>query len=199
RLGPPRGAHPRGRSLHGTRRTRRGAHDCRLRDRRRRRARARRLTSACLVYRQCISRSCTACATLIAVLSGGGVAGAASQRPDLVESAVSVSQQGTTLQITDVVRNRGGTTAAASRTGYYWARIRIGGRSVGPLRPASSSRGSKQVRIPSSVPQGSWRLVACADAGARIQESSERNNCRAALRPVRVGDSTPPTFAGLVR
>jgi hypothetical protein len=146
-----------------------------------------------------MSISGTAWATLIVVLSGSGLAAAGSQRPDLVESAVSVSQHGPTLQVTDVARNRGETTAAASVTGYYLARVRIGGRPVGRLGPASASRGSRQIRIPSSVPRGSWRLLACADVGARIHESNERNNCRPALQHVQVGDLVPPAFAGLMR
>jgi hypothetical protein len=144
-------------------------------------------------------RGRTAFTTLIVVLGGSGVAAAASQLPDLVESTVSVSQQGRSLRVSDVVRNRGGTTAMASRTGYYLAHIRIGSRSVGLLRPATASRGSKTLRISSSVPQGSWRLLACADAGARIRESNERNNCRSAIGLVEVGDLVPPTFAGLMR
>jgi hypothetical protein len=144
-------------------------------------------------------RGRSAVATLIVVLGGGGVAVAASQLPDLVESRVSVSQQGRSLRVSDVVRNRGGTTATASKTGYYLARVRIGTRSVESLRPATASRSSKALRIPSSVPQGSWRLLACADAGARIRESNERNNCRSAIGLVEVGDLVPPTFAGLMR
>jgi hypothetical protein len=144
-------------------------------------------------------RGRTAFAVLIVVLGGSGVAVAASQLPDLSESAVSVSQQGRTVLVTDVVSNRGGTTATASRTGYYLARIRIGTRSVGSLRPKAASRGSMALRIPSSVPPGSRRLLACADAGGRIHESNEQNNCRSAMRLVEVGDLVPPTFAGLMR
>jgi hypothetical protein len=144
-------------------------------------------------------RGRTAFAALVVILGGSGVAVAASQLPDLVESAISVSQQGRTLRVTDVVTNRGGTTAMASRTGYYLARIRIGTRSVGSLRPTQASRGSKTLRIPSSVPPGSWRLFACADEGVRIHESNERNNCRSAMGLVEVGDLVPPTFPGLIR
>jgi hypothetical protein len=150
-------------------------------------------------YGRRMYRSRVATATLILVLSGGGAAVAASQLSDLVESAVSVSQTGRTLRVTDVSLNRGASTAAASRTGYYLARIRIGTRPVGRLRPGTASRGSKTLRIPSSVPPGSRRLFACADAGARIHESNEQNNCRPAAQRVEVGDLAPPTFAGLIR
>jgi CARDB len=146
-----------------------------------------------------MSKGRTAFAVLIVVMGGSGVAVAASGLPDLVESAVSVSQQGRTVRVTDAVSNRGGSPATASRTGYYLARIRIGTRSVGSLGTATASRGSKAFRIPSSVPPGSWRLFACADAGARIHESNEQNNCRSAKLRVEVGDLVPPTFAGLMR
>ncbi len=141
----------------------------------------------------------TACAVLLIGLIGGSAVAAAPLRPDLVESAVSVSQHGRTLRVTDIARNRGETAAPASRTGYYLARRQIGSRSVGPLRARTRSRGSKTLTIPLSVPPGSWRLLACADARARIHESDERNNCRAATQPVEVGDDTPPRFAGLIR
>jgi hypothetical protein len=84
-------------------------------------------------------------------------------------------------------------------TRYYLGRQRIGVRSIGRLRPGASSRGSKTLRIPSSLPSGSYRLLACADARKRIRESNERNNCRAARQPVEVSDRTPPIFAGLKR
>jgi hypothetical protein len=150
-------------------------------------------------YRRCMFRGRTAFAGVIVVLGVSRVAVAASRLPDLSESAVSVSQQGRIVRVTDVVSNRGGTTATASKTGYYLARIRIGTRSIGSLPPKTASRGSTALRIPSSVEPGSWRLLACADAGGRIHESNERNNCRSAMRRVEVGDFVPPTFAGLMR
>src|SRR5438105_3480540 len=140
----------------------------------------------------------TASAVLIALLGGSGFAGAASH-PDLVESAVAVSQQGRTLRVTDVVRNNGGTVAPPSVTRYFLARMQVGSRRVDRLRPAAASRSSKTLAIPSSVPPGSWRLLACADAHRRIPESNERNNCHAASRRVEVGDTTPPRFAGVTR
>lgn len=139
--------------------------------------------------------------------------GGTPRRPDLVETRVAVSQQrveaGGTLEVVDVVRNRGDAAAGPSRTGYYLSRDRLfdgrdvllGSRRVQALLPGSSSRGSASLRVRDSVGPGSYRVLACADDRHRIRETSERGNCRAA-RAVEVtaptGDTTPPTFAGLV-
>jgi CARDB len=145
-----------------------------------------------------MSRGRTACAVLIALI--GGIAAADAVRlPDLVETSVTLSQHGRTLQVRDTVVNRGSATASASRVGYYVTGKRIGARPVAPLRARAAARGSKTLTVPSSVPLGSWRLRACADSRARVRESNERNNCRVAARLVVVGDVTPPRFSGLER
>jgi CARDB len=139
-------------------------------------------------------RGAAVCACLVALIGGDGGA-----RPNLVESALSVSQRGASLRVADVVRNVGAHTAPASSTGYYLARVRIGGRAVPGLRPHGSSRGSVAVTLPTAVPTGSYRLRVCADDRGRIRESDERDNCRASTQAVQVTDRTPPTFAGLQR
>jgi hypothetical protein len=101
--------------------------------------------------------------------------------------------------VTDVVRNLSTMAAPSSATGYYLAHRRIGGRSVGSLRPRAVSRGSKRLAVPGSVKPGSYQLLACADGRNRIRESDERNNCRSASQSVKVSDRTPPRFAGLTR
>jgi hypothetical protein len=72
---------------------------------------------------------------------------------------------------------------------------------VPKLLPGSTSRGSASLRVRDTVGPGAYRLLACADDGHRILETSERDNCRAARTVVAVtaptGDTTPPTFAGL--
>lgn len=145
-----------------------------------------------------MSRRRTACAVLIALI--GGIAAADAVRlPDLVETSVALSQRGRTLQVTDTVANRGGTTAPVSRTAYFVGAKRIGSRPVRSLLPGAVARGSRTLTIPGVVPPGSRRLRVCADARAQVRESNERNNCRVASRPVVVGDVTPPRFAGLER
>jgi hypothetical protein len=135
---------------------------------------------------------------LIGLIGGSAFAGA-SVRPDLAETVVSVSQHRGALRVTDVVRNLSTMAAPSSATGYYLAHRRIGGRSVGSLRPRAVSRGSKRLAVPGSVKPGSYQLLACADGRNRIRESDERNNCRSASQSVKVSDRTPPRFAGLTR
>lgn len=135
-----------------------------------------------------------ACAAVL-VLFGG----AAARGPDLVEASVSVSQHGRTVRVTDVVRNRGTSGAAASTTGYFIARKQIGSRRVGRIPPHGASRATTALKIPAGLPPGSWRLTVCADVRSRVRESNERNNCRSAAELVNVSDLTPPKFAGLSR
>jgi len=132
-------------------------------------------------------------------LAGTSALASPPTRPDLAERAVSVGEQDGSLHVSDTVENRGAATAPRSTTRYYLGRVRIGARSVGRLRPGMTSRGSKTLRIPSSLPRGSYNLLACADGRKRIPESNERNNCRAAAQAVKVGDRTAPLFAGLKR
>ncbi len=55
------------------------------------------------------------------------------------------------------------------------------------------------LKLPTTVPAGSYRLRVCADDRGRIRESGERDNCRASTQAVQVTDRRPPTFAGLQR
>jgi CARDB len=131
-------------------------------------------------------------------------------RPDLVEITVSSLPRmvglGGAVRVTDAVRNRGDATAPRSVTGYYLSRDRVygtsdrrlAGRFVRSLRPRATSRGSRALRIPTSVAPGQYRVLACADDRHRFRESSDVNNCRAGMHVVKVsGDPTPPRFGGL--
>jgi len=136
-------------------------------------------------------------ALIVALLAAG--AASAAGRPDLVETGVSVSQSGTSLRVRDAIRNAGTAVAPSSRASYFLDTRRVGGRTVRRLRPQATSHGSKTLTIPRFISPGSYRLRVCADGRSGIRESSERNNCRAAVQSIRVGDRTPPTFAGLVQ
>lgn len=133
-------------------------------------------------------------ALLVGLLASAAVS--AGDRADLVETAVSVSQDGASLRVRDSIRNAGTAVAPRSRASFYLGTRRIGGRTVASLHPGAVSRRSTGLKIPDSIPAGSYSLRACVDPLARIAESNERNNCRAAARRVRV-DRTPPSFAGL--
>jgi hypothetical protein len=161
-----------------------------------------------------LSSSVATAAVLVAL--PGMLPTGAQPRPDLLETAISVGQRdvqaGRSLRVTDAVRNRGRATAARFTTGYYLSRdrargrgdLRVGGRSIGRLRPGATDRGSATARISASAIPGSYPLIACADDHDRIRESDELNNCRATKRIIRVtkpssADRTPPSFSGLER
>jgi hypothetical protein len=132
---------------------------------------------------------------LVVVCAGSALAAPA--RPDLVAAAIAVSQQGTTLSVNDVVRNNGGATARRSTAVYTVGGVRIGARSVPPLRVGATSRASVRLVVPASVAPGSYRLVVCVDGSHRVAEANERNNCRPSTRRIDVTDRTAPVFAGL--
>ncbi len=136
------------------------------------------------------------CAVLVVVCEGSALAVPA--RPDLVETAIAVSQHGATVSVTDVVRNRGAATALRSSIVFTVNGVRLGARTVAPLRPGAASRGLVKLTVPASVTPGSYRLRACADASHRVVEANERNNCLATAGTIDVVDRTPPVFAGLV-
>ena len=126
-------------------------------------------------------------------LLSGSVLAARLSLPTLTVTRVTVSQQGRTLRIRDVVRNDSPTTAPPSTTAYYLGRVRIGARRIRQLEPGVSSSGVVTLRIPPTVRPGTYRLRACADDHYKLRLT----HCRAAAQPVIAPDQTPPAFAGL--
>ena len=127
----------------------------------------------------------------------------AKKRADLFVTAVgeppATLVAGATLTASDTVKNRGA-TAKPSSTAYLLSPdefrdlsdIVLGARSVKRLKPRWSAAGRAQVTVPTVVPAGAYRLLACADAEHRVRERSERNNCRASNASVQVvGRSAP--------
>jgi hypothetical protein len=149
----------------------------------------------------------------IALLAAGMPADGASSPSDLVELSVTVGSRaarvGGSLVVRDVVANRGDAAAPRSTTAFYLSRARvhrrgdprIGARGVGSLRPHASSRGAVRVHVPGRVSPGPYHVIACADAGRRVHESNELDNCRASTQVVKLAaagaDHTPPVFGGL--
>src|SRR5205085_8520086 len=99
-------------------------------------------------------------------------------RPDLVVVSVSPIQHGTSVRVTDVVRNRGSGTARRSTTGFYVADVRIGSRGVGMLAPGATYRNSTILTIPATVKPGSYHVLVFADDRKHIRESNQRDSCR---------------------
>lgn len=132
---------------------------------------------------------------LPALVVGGALAAPA--RPDLVPTALSVVQSGTTLHIVVTVRNRGSAAALPSVAGYYLGAVRLGASAVGRIEAAAVARSSATLVIPARVAPGRYRVRACADDPRRVTEANEKNNCLLGARTVSVADRTAPTFAGL--
>jgi hypothetical protein len=130
--------------------------------------------------------------TALGPASARGLSPAAS-KPDLVVRSLSVPAVADTragaFRVTDVVRNVGSRGASSSVIRYYLSRDRVrggrdirasGARRVKPLQPGRSSRGSVRIAWRGGVHNGSYFLLACADAARRVREGRETNNCRAA-------------------
>jgi hypothetical protein len=61
-----------------------------------------------------------------------------------------------------------------------------GRRRVSARLAGASSTGSVSVRVPTGTPRGTYFLLACTDQTAAVSESSDSNNCRAAMTSVNV-------------
>lgn len=131
-------------------------------------------------------------AAALLLLAVPATAGAAPRRADLKLTRVTVSPAqaapGARVQISDVVRNGGRARARATRVGYVLsadarkdkADVRLAGtRPIKALARRKQSRGATSVRLPATAKAGPYYLLACADAGRALTESSERNNCAA--------------------
>lgn len=118
---------------------------------------------------------------------------------DLVEKVVgnppAVAASGGSFSATDTVRNQGAAAAGASATRYYLSAdqqksgedvLLVGSRSVPSLAAGQTSSGSATVTIPSSMPLGTYYLLACADELNAVAESNETNNCLTSAATVKV-------------
>jgi hypothetical protein len=135
------------------------------------------------------TNNCAASATMIQIT-----------RPDLVEVTVSnppasVSPGGS-FAVTDTVRNQGSVASKSSTTRFYLSADQqkgstdkrlTGNHTVPALAPGASATKSATVTVPTSVPPGTYYLLACADDGHALVELDEANNCRAAASQVTVG------------
>ena len=136
----------------------------------------------------------------IAIASGLACAqdAAAAAKPDLTITKVSAAAavvQGRTLAVSDTVRNAGRGRAKAAQVAYLLSkdakrsksdRALSGRRKLKPLSRGKAAKGSRTVTVPATLAVGTYRLIACADPAGKVRERNERNNCRAAARPVQV-------------
>jgi subtilase family serine protease len=134
------------------------------------------------------SNNCTAAAARVEVA-----------RPDLVATLVgdppATAARGGSFVISDTVENRGLAGADPSTNRYYLStdparstddKLLTGSRAVPVLAPGAASAGSTTVSIPKSTPSGTYFLLVCADAGGKVTETDEGNNCGASTTTVHV-------------
>ena len=114
--------------------------------------------------------------------------------PDLWVSTVTliptapVRAPGSTFQISDTTRNDGTGASGTSTTRYYLSLnlakdagdSLIGTRTVPGLAAFTGNSGTVTVTIPSTLPLGTYYVVACADDLNTVVETDEGNNCKAA-------------------
>jgi len=125
-------------------------------------------------------------------------------KPDLLVRGVVASQSavevGAGFQASVTVANVGGGKASSSATAFFLSvdarksvtDIRVAGvAGIGGLGARRAAPGSTTVTVKRTIPLGSYFVLACADAGSRVGELSEKNNCRASEKRVRVVAPAP--------
>jgi uncharacterized repeat protein (TIGR03803 family) len=135
------------------------------------------------------TNNCLAAATAITIV-----------RPDLQQVSVSdppaTAIPGSKFIVTDTVRNPSPVSVLASSTRYYVSSDQLrdagdvlltGKRPVPKLLANTSNTGKLTIMVPSSTPDGSYYLLACADDTVKVIESDETNNCVASGTRVLVG------------
>ncbi len=113
--------------------------------------------------------------------------------PDLAEVALgdppSVAARGAGFTVTGTIRNLGAAPAPSSVTRFYLSIDALKGatdallaetRPVAGLSAGASSTLSTSLTVPSTLPDGTYYLLACADDTAIVVETVETNNCLAA-------------------
>jgi len=120
-------------------------------------------------------------------------------------SSPATAGAGSTITISDTTKNQGLGGASASVTRFYLSAdfsidvndVVLQSRSVPSLAGSTSSSGTTSVTIPANTPDGSYYVIAKADAADAVAESNETNNTRTvSLRigpDLAVSSATAPT------
>lgn len=134
---------------------------------------------------------------LYGVTSGGGPLGggvvfrirmSTLAGPDLQVSSLSAPPAtiapGGTFTVVDTITNAGPEPSAASANLFFLSRTGnsrdfalSNKRYIGELAGGEVNTGSRAVKVPTSVLQGVYFLMACADGSQEVPESREDNNC----------------------
>jgi subtilase family serine protease len=109
--------------------------------------------------------------------------------PDLIVSSLSLPSKagaGSTISVTDTIKNQGGGRAGAftikfylsTNTTYGAGDILLGSRAISSLAPGATSSGSTFVTIPFGTTAGTYYIVGKADAEEVVLETNEGNNAK---------------------
>jgi subtilase family serine protease len=107
--------------------------------------------------------------------------------PDLTIATLNVGASGgpgSVIAVTDGTRNVGGGAAASSTTAFYLSLntslsiddVLLGSRTVPAVAPAATDTATTSLTIPVTTAVGTYFIVAAADAGGAIPETTEANN-----------------------
>ena len=136
---------------------------------------------------------------VLAAIAFGAVAVSAHghARPDLTIASGSVSTADGQLHGSFTVPNKGSAKARKSAVSLSvtagTSKVELQRLRVRPVRPHHARKVTVNVAVPADLAAGSWPITACADANQRLQERSEKNNCRAVgTLVVDGGSATPP-------
>jgi hypothetical protein len=141
-----------------------------------------------------------AAALLVAAASAQGATAPSPRHSDLGVAAVTgpgAASRGDRIVVEVTTENHPGPRAQLSVTGFTLSRdgkasagdVELRGvRRVGKLRGGASDRGEAALNLPAGMGTGRWFLIACADAGDRVHERHEKNNCARAPGRLKVGD-----------
>jgi hypothetical protein len=118
--------------------------------------------------------------------------------PDYVVSALgdppAAAVSGASFSSGVTVQNLGGAATATSTTRFFLSvdtviggdRALTGTAAVPPLAAGASDVQTVALSVPTGLASGTYFLLACADRGATVPESDDRNNCRASAAAVAV-------------
>lgn len=156
------------------------------------------------------TRGAVGVAICVAVMLLPAGADAARKRPELkvtsLEGLGATARPGSELEVRDTVANKGKRRAKRTRNSYFLSVNRVreagdvkleGSRKVPRLGARKSSTKTVELGVPGGTARGDYLLIACADAGRRVREKRESNNCTASADRIEVttggpGDHEPP-------
>lgn len=130
----------------------------------------------------------------------------AKKLPDLRVKDVAAKLTGRQVALSATVRNKGSKKAAASVTTFRLSKDAAVGAddlvlatvATPRLRPKAKSKVAGTAALPATVPAGTYRVLACADGAAKVEEKRESDNCAASQPVVLAPSTTTPPSSGQV-